>query len=177
MDRITTHGHSRKGSPKADCKGPDGYRTVQLWKDGRSTTQRVHRLVLFAFQGEPKPGSDLGLHGDGDPSNNKLSNLRWGSHEDNEADKVAHGRNWKLNRSQCPQGHPYSPENTRVKASTGHRACRECSREAKRAARETGIPGGDSRHGTENGYTTWACRCYDCCEFMKDFRKQKKETN
>lgn len=46
----------------------------------------VHILVLEAFVG-PRPEGMLGLHGDDDPLNNKLVNLRWGTHEDNQVDR------------------------------------------------------------------------------------------
>lgn len=48
----------------------------------------VHRLVLLAFIGE---SSQVVCHNDGDPSNNKLSNLRYDSHCANMADKKKHG--------------------------------------------------------------------------------------
>lgn len=36
-------------------------------------------------------------------------------------------------KTHCPQGHPYTPENTYVWASTGQRLCKTCDRERKRA--------------------------------------------
>jgi hypothetical protein len=52
----------------------------------------VHALVLLAFVG-PRPIRDDGLrvecrHLDGDPSNNALANLRWGTVKENRADRV-----------------------------------------------------------------------------------------
>ena len=46
----------------------------------------IARLVLLAFVGPPPEGKSLALHYDDDPSNNNLSNLRWGSHRDNAED-------------------------------------------------------------------------------------------
>lgn len=51
----------------------------------------VHQLILEAFVG-PKP---LGLecrHLDGDPLNNRLDNLLWGTHQENIADATKEGR-------------------------------------------------------------------------------------
>jgi hypothetical protein len=45
----------------------------------------VHRIILTTFKGEPEPGM-YGCHYDDDPSNNALSNLRWGTPQDNGAD-------------------------------------------------------------------------------------------
>ena len=39
----------------------------------------------------------------------------------------------QVQRTHCPQGHPYSPENTRV--NRGKRQCRTCDREAQRRRR------------------------------------------
>lgn len=56
-----------------------GYRQVQLYADGRSHNVSVHRLVMTAFIG-PLPGGRVRYvidHIDHNPSNNKLSNLRY----------------------------------------------------------------------------------------------------
>lgn len=58
---------------------------------GRSVTRRVHRLVLTAFVGLCPEGME-GCHRNSDPSNNALSNLRWGTSTDNKADMVAADR-------------------------------------------------------------------------------------
>lgn len=40
----------------------------------------------------------------------------------------------RTKRDHCPQGHPYSPENTYHRPSTGHRECRACNRARHRKA-------------------------------------------
>jgi len=50
----------------------------------------VHQLVLEAFVG-PRPENCQVRHLDGDPSNNRLDNLAWGTKAENEADKIKHG--------------------------------------------------------------------------------------
>lgn len=52
---------------------------------------RVHTLVLRAFVGPRPEGTDV-AHGDGNPANNALSNLRYASRSDNNKDVVFHGR-------------------------------------------------------------------------------------
>ncbi len=52
--------------------------------------ESVHILVLEAFVC-PRPPGDQGAHGDGNKSNCRLSNLRWSTPRDNNADKIAHG--------------------------------------------------------------------------------------
>ncbi len=51
----------------------------------------VHRLVLEAFVGRCPEGLEC-CHGDGDTSNNRLSNLRWDTTKANMADRTRHGR-------------------------------------------------------------------------------------
>lgn len=52
---------------------------------GKYRTFRVHRLVLEAFVG-PCPDGHECRHLDGDPSNNRLDNLCWGSRQENADD-------------------------------------------------------------------------------------------
>lgn len=63
---------------------------VILWKDGTPTTRTVHKVVLEEWVG-PCPEGFEGCHGDGNPSNNVLSNLRWDTPRNNEHDKIKHG--------------------------------------------------------------------------------------
>lgn len=51
----------------------------------------VHRAVLLAFIGPPAPGEEA-CHGDDDPSNNALANLRWDTRLANVHDKARNGR-------------------------------------------------------------------------------------
>lgn len=61
------------------------------WADGSKREDRVHRLVLETFVG-PCPEGMEGCHYDGDPTNNRLDNLRWDTHVANIADCIRHGR-------------------------------------------------------------------------------------
>ena len=69
-----------------------GYMSFALCRDNKKTRLSVHRAVCMAFHGQPPPMSDA-RHLNGDRSDNRPLNLRWGSRRDNEADKAAHGRN------------------------------------------------------------------------------------
>ena len=51
---------------------------------------RVHRLVLEAFVGLCPKGTEA-CHNDGDPTNNRLENLRWDSRAANAKDRETHG--------------------------------------------------------------------------------------
>jgi hypothetical protein len=73
--------------------------TVANNKYGRRMTQigrasgpvYVHHLVLSAFVG-PRPEGMECLHINGNAGDNRLSNLRWGTREENLADFRLHGR-------------------------------------------------------------------------------------
>ncbi len=51
---------------------------------------KVHRLVLEAFRGPPPEGAE-GSHLNGDPGDNRLSNLAWHTSRENAAMKIIHG--------------------------------------------------------------------------------------
>lgn len=68
-----------------------GYLRVSFRDGRRQWTTYVHRVVAIAYMGEPLPGQEV-AHLDGDPTNNRVENLRWCSHAENESHKVAHGR-------------------------------------------------------------------------------------
>ena len=69
----------------------DGHYYVFLYRNGLMTKQWVHRLILITFRRQPL-GNEECRHLDGDPSNNNLTNLAWGTKQDNADDRVLHGR-------------------------------------------------------------------------------------
>lgn len=71
-----------------------GHITVALCKSGQRVTAMVHTLVLSAFLG-PRPSGHDSLHLDGDPANNKASNLAWGTRLENIHQAIADGRFYK----------------------------------------------------------------------------------
>ena len=105
-----------------------GRHEVLLWKGGERKLVRTYRLVLEAFRG-PCPPDHEACHWDDDPANNRLENLRWGTASENQRDRVRNGKHNNANKTECPQGHGYTPENTYIN-SKGSRECRECMRES-----------------------------------------------
>ena len=108
-----------------------GYHRVTLHKDATKLRRGVHQLVLLAFVGPCPEGLEV-LHRDGDTHNNRLSNLKYGTRKENQADVRRHGNNHYLNKTHCPKSHPYTEENTE-NTSQG-RKCRECHRARSRAS-------------------------------------------
>jgi hypothetical protein len=127
LDRIVVDKNGRrmrfKGRMLKPTPNSDGYPQVHV---GQHRSSKLHVLVLEAFAG-PKPPGLQGCHGDDIRTNNRLFNLRWDTDSANQRDKIRHGRNPLSNRTHCPAGHEYTPENTYLTA-RGSRQCRECGR-------------------------------------------------
>lgn len=65
---------------KRSVKRPYFY--LHLWRGGKRYTRLIHRIVLESFIG-PRPNGFECRHLDGNPSNNALENICWGTHEEN----------------------------------------------------------------------------------------------
>lgn len=108
---------------------PTGYLRVGLYGDNASgyrykpTTLTVHRLVMAAFVGPCPDGKEV-RHLDGDPANNRLGNLAYGSRSENAHDSVAHGTHPGL-IPHCDSGHRMSKANTH-RDEGGAAWCRTC---------------------------------------------------
>lgn len=90
----------------------------------------VHKLVLLSFRG-PRQAGQVVRHLNGDPSDNRLENLAYGTAAENQRDSVRHGTQWHKGKTRCPHGHEYTPENTYIRPNGG-RKCRTCNRENER---------------------------------------------
>ena len=64
-----------------------GYLTVNLAKEGNRKTFKIHAVVAAVFLGE-KPHQEEVRHGVGGRLDNSVQNLSYGTHEDNERDKI-----------------------------------------------------------------------------------------
>lgn len=69
---------------------PSGHLSVSLSLGGKVYSRRIHQLVLEAFVGPCPPGLEC-RHLDDCPTNNRLSNLKWGTHQENMRDKIRLG--------------------------------------------------------------------------------------
>lgn len=129
LDRVLTypdgHLHRLKGRVLSPAPLPlSGHLHLNLkTQHKRRAPVAVHALVLETFVGPRPPGLES-LHWDGDPTNNKVTNLRWGTRSENMQDMVRHGRHWQTLKTHCPKGHEYTEANVRIVK--GGRECRRC---------------------------------------------------
>jgi len=70
--------------------GQGGYEKVSLFKNGYRFRQYVGHLVLITFIG-PCPMEKQISHLDGNQFNNRLSNLKWETHKENQQRNLLNG--------------------------------------------------------------------------------------
>jgi hypothetical protein len=80
--------HGKVLTPWRQKRG--GYPAVKIRSNGHSKTVCVHTLVLLTFYGPPPTGHEA-CHRNGDPTDNRSSNLYWGTRTDNVRDMLSHG--------------------------------------------------------------------------------------
>ena len=102
----------------------------------------VHQLVMEAFVG-PRPAGMDTRHLDGNPANNALANLAYGTPSENARDRRRHGTDANARKAACKHGHPFDETNTHIRPD-GSRQCRTCARERARLNARADRLGGSS---------------------------------
>lgn len=82
---------SKKGFLLCTTETKGGYLLVELHQNGISRKFTVHSLVLETFQCK-RPSGMVARHLDGNPKNNNILNLRWGTLDQNIEDFMLHGK-------------------------------------------------------------------------------------
>lgn len=126
------------GQDLKPVRRPSGHLGVTLSRDDKAYTYSVHVLVCEVFHGLRPEGMEV-RHLNGNPADNRALNLAWGTRSENELDKVRHGTQYNVNKSHCPQGHPYEGQNLIVaKRGDGStfRQCRTCLNAASRRSKD-----------------------------------------
>ena len=133
VDRVVTKSDNRDYRLKGRVLKPhtmtSGHLRVNIKIRGVAFEPLVHRLVMLAFVGPCPEGMEV-CHGDGDPSNNYPSNLRYGTRSDNMYDASKHGSHWQKVKKVCPRGHVLEDPNlvSSKSVSGGQRNCLACNR-------------------------------------------------
>lgn len=131
LDREISNGRGvyvQPGQPIAQHTAAKGYRAVGLNRDGRYRRKLVHRLVMSAFVGED---ARQVRHRNGNPADNRLPNLRYGTNSENQQDSVDHGTHHMARKTHCLRGHEFDTANTywyRTPRGGYGRGCRACRR-------------------------------------------------
>lgn len=76
-----------RGKKLSPAPSADGHLHVNLYRLGKQYTRLVHDLVLEAFDCPRPPGME-GCHGNNNPADNWIDNLRWDTHAGNCHDRV-----------------------------------------------------------------------------------------
>ena len=112
--QVSTEGRIRSLDRRVPCKchyaGKLFYRTVKgkILRPGRyckaghlsvvlghgTAGRPVHQLVMLSFVGPPEEGMEV-LHRNGDPTDNRLENLHYGTRLENILDVYRQGGKWK----------------------------------------------------------------------------------
>jgi hypothetical protein len=85
---IRTHSNQKLGELKASSSGR--YMRLAFSVEGKHRSFSVHRLALLAFRG-PCPEGMEGAHLNGNGKDNRIDNLAYVTHFDNEQHKRLHG--------------------------------------------------------------------------------------
>lgn len=103
-----------------------GVPRVILSRDGTDTTFKVAVLVMAAFHGERPTPDTCVCHWNDIPTDNRLSNLRYGTKSENGYDRVRNGLHFQTFKDRCPRRHLLREPNL----VPGHRGrtCLACSK-------------------------------------------------
>ena len=75
---------NNKGQIMKQRKDRDGYMIINLRKDGKMKTHRVHRLIISSFKSNPENKSQVN-HINENKEDNRLNNLEWSTPAENNA--------------------------------------------------------------------------------------------
>lgn len=133
VDRIIirSDGKTRRfrGKNLNPCVHDCGYQQISLRRgEIRVPKAYVHRLVMLAFVGPCPEGMEV-CHNNDDPEDNRLANLRYGTHAENIGDIVRHHRHNNQVKKVCKFGHSLEGRNVYpLDLSQGRRKCVACHR-------------------------------------------------
>lgn len=129
VDRVIVdrsgRGKSLKGRLLRSSRCGSGYQKVAL---GRGDNSMVHRLVALTFLGRAPWGHEV-RHLNGDQGDNRLCNLSYATHAENELDKRYHGTHHLGSKTRCIRDHPLVDPNLvefQKRRERGYRQCKAC---------------------------------------------------
>lgn len=90
--------YGEKSRALKKSKTTTGYYKVELWKNKKKKSLKVHRLVAIVFISNPENKPNIN-HIDGNPLNNNVCNLEWCTQKENVIHAIETGLKKKLNIS------------------------------------------------------------------------------
>lgn len=118
----------KPGRVMSQSRRSDGHLQLTFKVNGKAYTRKLHRIIAEAFIGPCPEGMEV-CHNDGDPANNRVDNLRYGTRSENMYDRVSHGDHPFAAKSHCLRGHELrDPNLTPSMSAKGFRNCLACSR-------------------------------------------------
>lgn len=133
VDRRTSRGRLILGKMMVPKLVGWGYHLVGLNRYNHQKCVTVHSLVALAFIG-PRPEGQVIRHLDGNPVNNVVTNLAYGTHQENAMDTLRHGTHPCASKTHCIHGHAFDAANT-YHGPNGSRTCRRCQDARRRKYR------------------------------------------
>ncbi|WP_081278950.1 NUMOD4 motif-containing HNH endonuclease [Mycolicibacterium fortuitum] len=136
---VTSAGtRSYKGRVLKSASNLAGYKGVKLTLPDRSREHvLIHVLVCTAFHGTRPTTAHEVRHLNGNNTDNRAENLRWGTKSENAFDTVKHGSNNNANKTHCPRGHEYDSVRSNGNRGSGiNRRCSRCDRDRYARNRE-----------------------------------------
>jgi HNH endonuclease/NUMOD4 motif len=144
---------------KSHSQTSSDHQKVALYRDGKPHTYRVHQLVMEAFIG-PCPEGQQVRHLNGDPTDNRLKNLMYGTSSENRLDSVYHGTHYSARKTHCKRGHTFTEETTYVTLNSEgrviHRVCKICHREYMESYRQRRAERGETCAQDDCDKLPWA---------------------
>lgn len=133
-----------------------GHLVVSLRSRGKTIKTLVHRLVAFLFIGPPGEGQEV-RHLNGNPADNRVTNLAWGTHAENMADMVRHGRTNTRPEMRCtrPRGdrHPNRLRPETLVRGASHPSAKLTEEQAREILRRVGCGESQASLAREFGVT------------------------
>ena len=80
----------------------NGYKRIQLHKNGYREIFKISRLILLVFVGPCPQGMECS-HLNGNSQDDRLCNLKWETHQENEYRKIEHGTKFNLKNKDIPK--------------------------------------------------------------------------
>ena len=109
--KVWSHIRNKRLKPYKDS---GGHYQVRLYvSSSKSYDKLVHRLILETFVSSCPDGMEC-RHLDGNPENNNINNLRWGTRSENIQDSIKHGTHSCLRQGELSNRHKLTEQDVRM---------------------------------------------------------------